>query len=143
MKIWHFCIAQNAKKYICKGYCFLCGLLSSDYYQHCLPLCTVFPLNMAKMWLHQKEFCILKMKKFFINCSIFISFQKRIHLVKLFYGEREKKKKPDSKTLKRNLRQLRLVNFAAGISILDYVVTVAAMPNVTRSDGPEGQINTR
>lgn len=65
-------------------------------------------------------------------------------MVKLFYGEREKKKKkPDSKTLKRNLRQLRLVNFAAGISILDYVVTVAAMPNVTRSDGPEGQINTR
>ena len=64
-------------------------------------------------------------------------------MVKLFYGEREKKKKPDSKTLKRNLRQLRLVNFAAGISILDYVVTVAAMLNVTRSDGPEGQIKTR
>lgn len=63
-------------------------------------------------------------------------------MVKLFYGER-KKKKPDSKTLKRNLRQLRLVNFAAGISILDYVVTVAAMLNVTRSDGPEGQIKTR
>ena len=59
--------------------------------------------------------------------------------------EKEKKKtnKPDSKTLKRNLRQLRLVNFAAGISILDYVVTVDAMLNVTRPDGPEGQIKTR
>lgn len=51
--------------------------------------------------------------------------------------ERGKKKTPDSKTLKRNLRQFRLVNFAAGMSILDYVVKVAPMPNVTRSDGPE------
>lgn len=65
-------------------------------------------------------------------------------MVKLFYGERGKKKKnPDSKTLKRNLRQFRLVNFAAGRSILDYVVKVATMSNVTRSDGPEGQIKTR
>lgn len=65
-------------------------------------------------------------------------FRKELQLVKLFYGEG--KKKPDSKTLKRNLRQFRLVNFAAGVSILDYVVKVASMPNVTRSDGPDDRL---